>query len=169
MDQRVTIDEIARHRTVVLEGGDGVGKSTLADLLVTQRGFTAVHSPRTPDHQNLTCRYRDLLARPGRLVLDRSFVSELVYGPLYRDRSRLTWEQALGLADVVTARDGVFLHLTAPAAVVRSRLMTRDGQAPELEEIAALGDAYERVLRALADHVSVLTYAAEPESPRPTG
>lgn len=36
MDQRVTTDEIARYRTVVLEGADGVGKSTLADLLVTQ-------------------------------------------------------------------------------------------------------------------------------------
>ncbi|WP_405775562.1 hypothetical protein [Streptomyces sp. NBC_01538] len=169
MDQRVTIDEIARHRTVVLEGGDGVGKSTLASLLVTQHGFTAVHSPRTPDHQDLTHRYRDLLAQPGQLVLDRSFVSELVYGPLYRDRSRLTWDQALDLADLVTARDGVFLHLTAPAAVVHRRLMARDGQAPELEEIAALGDAYERVFRVLTGHVSAFTYAAEPESHRPTG
>ncbi|WP_406003896.1 hypothetical protein [Streptomyces sp. NBC_00829] len=165
----MTIDEIAQHRTVVLEGGDGVGKTTLADLLVTQSGFIAVHSPRTPDHQNLTRRYRDLLARPGRLVLDRSFVSELVYGPLYRDRSRITWDEALGLAGLVTARDGVFLHLTAPAAVVRSRLMARDGQAPELEEIAALGDAYERVFRVLTGHVSAFMYAAEPESHRPTG
>lgn len=169
MDQRVTIDEIAQHRTVVLEGGDGVGKTTLANLLVTQSGFIAVHSPRTPDHQNLTRRYRDLLARPGPLVLDRSFVSELVYGPLYRDRSRLTLEQALALADLVTARDGVFVHLTAPVAVVRSRLMARDGHAPEAEEIAALGEAYERVFRVLASHVPVLRYAAEPESPSPTG
>lgn len=31
-----------------------------------------------PITRNLTRRYRDLLVRPGRLVLDRSFISELV-------------------------------------------------------------------------------------------
>ncbi|GAA5707333.1 MULTISPECIES: hypothetical protein [Streptomyces] len=89
MDRPLTIEEITGHRTVVIEGGDGVGKSTLAKLLVAQHGFISVHSPRTPDHQDLVSRYRELLARPGRLVLDRSFLSELVYGPLYRGHSRL--------------------------------------------------------------------------------
>lgn len=169
MDQRVTLQEIARHHTVVLEGGDGVGKSTLAELLVTQHAFTRVHSPRTPDHQDLTTRYRDLLARPGQLVLDRSFVSELVYGPLYRDRSRLTWDQARELADLVTTRDGLFLHLVAPADMVQNRLMARDGQAPDLDAIAELAHAYQRVFRILADHVPVLTYDTAPDARRSTG
>lgn len=169
MDQRVTIEEIAEYRTVVLEGGDGVGKSTLAELLVTRHSFTAVHSPRTPDHEDLPSRYRDLLARPGRLVLDRSFVSELVYGPLYRNQSRLTWDQARALADLVNTRDGVFLHLTAPAATVQSRLKTRDGQTPQLEEIAKLAQAYQRVFRILANHACVLTYDTAPQGSRLTG
>ncbi|WP_329155684.1 hypothetical protein OIU91_40880 (plasmid) [Streptomyces sp. NBC_01456] len=168
MDRSVTVEEIARHRTVVLEGGDGVGKSTLAGLLVPH-GFTSVHSPRTPDHEDLTRRYRDLLVRPGRLVLDRSFISELVYGPLYRDQSRLTWDQALVLADLVTARDGVFLHVTAPATTVRHRLKTRDGQAPALDEITTLAAAYQQVFRALADHATVLTYNTAPETSHTTG
>jgi thymidylate kinase len=50
VDRSVTADEIARYRTVVFEGGDGVGKGTLAGLLVTHHDFTAVHSSRTPDH-----------------------------------------------------------------------------------------------------------------------
>lgn len=165
----MTLQEIASHRTIVIEGGDGVGKSTLAHLLVTQYGFTAVHSPRTPEHQDLISRYHDLLARPGRLVLDRSFLSELVYGPLYRGHSRLTWIQALDLAQLVTARDGVFLHLTAPAATVHQRLNTRDGQAPALEEITALADAYQRAFRTLTDHVPVLMYDTASSANRPTG
>ncbi|MFI0242829.1 hypothetical protein [Streptomyces sp. NPDC016845] len=158
MDRQVTLEEITGHRTIVIEGGDGVGKSTLAHLLVTQYGFTAIHSPQTPNHQNLTSRYRDLLARPGPLVLDRGFLSELVYGPLYRGYSRLTWSQALDLAQLVTARDGIFLHLTAPAGTVRSRLSARDGRAPDLEAIKELADAYQRVFHVLARHVPVLTY-----------
>lgn len=169
MDQSVTADEIARYRTVVLEGGDGVGKSTLADLLVTHHDFIAVHSPRTPDHENLIERYRKLLARPGRLVLDRSFISELVYGPLYRGQSRLTWHQALELAGIVSARNGVFLHLTAPAATVQSRLAARDGQAPGLDTITELADAYHSVFRVLASHAPVLTYDSTTEGSRPNG
>jgi hypothetical protein len=74
-------------------------------------------------------------------VLDRSFISELVYGPLYRGRSRLTSDQALELASTVSARDGVFLLLTAPAATVRSRLTERDGEASVLKTITELADS----------------------------
>ncbi|MGJ5894310.1 hypothetical protein DF268_24105 [Streptomyces sp. V2] len=169
MARPVTLQEIAGHRTVVLEGGDGVGKSTLAELLVTEHDFTRVHSPRTPDHQDLTGRYRDLLARPGRLVLDRSFVSELVYGPLYRARSRLTWDQALELADLVTTRDGLFVHLTAPAAIVHDRLTARDGHAPNLDTITELAHAYQHVFRTLAGHVPVLTYDTTADARHSTG
>ncbi|MER5549962.1 hypothetical protein ABT072_48155 [Streptomyces sp. NPDC002589] len=169
MAERVTVEEIAAYRTAVLEGCDGVGKSTLAHVLVTGHGFTSVHSPRTPDHQDLINRYRDLLARPGRLVLDRSFLSELVYGPLYRGHSRITWSQALDLAELVTNRDGVFLHLTAPTATVHDRLKNRDGQAPALEEIAALAEAYERTFRTLGAHTPVLTYDTVSNAARTSG
>jgi MoxR-like ATPase len=73
---------ISAHRTVVLEGGDGVGKSTLAQQLARDLGFTIVHSARTPDGVDLAERYQQILSRLERLVLDRSFVSELVYGAL---------------------------------------------------------------------------------------
>jgi hypothetical protein len=54
---------ISAHRTVVLEGCDGVGKSTLAQRLALDFGFTIVHSARTPDGVNLAERYRRF--RPG--------------------------------------------------------------------------------------------------------
>jgi thymidylate kinase len=155
----VTLDQIARHRTVVIEGCDGAGKSNLARQLVAQYGFVAVHCPRTPDHQDLMNRYRELLARPGRLALDRSFLSELVYGPLYRNGSRLTWDQALALAHLVTQRDGIFLHLTEPPEVLCQRLVDRDGEAPDLRVISDLADAYEIAVRTLSSHVPVLTYS----------
>ncbi|MFJ9893636.1 hypothetical protein ACIQPR_09915 [Streptomyces sp. NPDC091280] len=105
-----------------------------------------------------------------RTSLDRSFVSELVCGPLCRDRSRLTWHQALEPADLVTTRDGIFLHLTTPAVIVHSRLKARDGQAPDLEAIAELSHAYQRVFRLLESHATVVTYETAPEAGcRPTG
>ncbi|MGH3839214.1 MAG: hypothetical protein ACRDSF_26480, partial [Pseudonocardiaceae bacterium] len=102
---------------------DGVGKSTLAQQLASGHGFTIVHSGRTPDGVDLSKRYRQILSQPGRLVLDRSFVSELVYGPLHHGGSRLTDADACDLAALVARRDGVLVHLTASASTIRARLL----------------------------------------------
>ncbi|MFD4337819.1 hypothetical protein ACFWPP_11595 [Streptomyces anulatus] len=151
-------DEIAGYQTVVLEGCDGVGKSTLGERLSTHHGFTMVHSPRTPDHLDLASRYRTILAGNERILFDRCFISELVYGPLHRGRSRINWSEAIDLAESVIKRSGVLVHLTAPPAVIHQRLLSRDGEAISLEEITALVTGYERVFSTLADYARVLTY-----------
>jgi hypothetical protein len=151
------LGDIPAHRTVVLEGCDGVGKSTLAQRLALDFGFTIVHSARTPDGVNLAERYRQILSRPGRLALDRSFVSELVYGPMHHGASRLTDAEACDLAALVAHRDGVLAHLTAPASVIRARLLVRDAPtAASPADIESLITAYERVVTTLAPYVPVV-------------
>lgn len=154
----MSVEQIAAgHRTLVLEGCDGVGKTTLAQRLSAHHGFTVVHSPRTPDHLDLAGRYRTILAQEGRLLFDRCFLSELVYGPLHRGRTRITWSEAIDLAETVIARDGLLIHLTAPPALVHQRLLDRDGEAISLDDVTALTTAYRRVFATLADYAPVLT------------
>ena len=153
--------ELARraseYEVVVLEGCDGVGKTTLAAVLATHHGYAVVHSFRTPDGVDLIERYRAILARPGRLLLDRSFVSELVYGPLRHCRSRLNFADATTLAVIVAARGGVLIHLTGQPERIAARLLARDGKAPGLEAIRALIDSYSSVFARLAEHAPVIT------------
>jgi thymidylate kinase len=163
------VQAAAAYQTVVLEGCDGAGKTTLAAHLTQAHGFTVVHSIRTPDHLDLAGRYRDLLQQPVRLVLDRCFISELVYGPLRRGRSRLTWVQAFDLAEAVAARNGVFLHLTAPPAVIHARLIQRDGTAEDLAEVTALVAAYHRAFETLSSYAPVLTIDTTVEELPSTG
>lgn len=154
----MNLDEIAGdYQTLVLEGCDGVGKSTLGERLSTDHGFAVVHSPKTPDHLDLATRYRNILAGPGRILFDRCFISELVYGPLHRGRSRINWSQAIDLAESVIERSGVLVHLTAAPAVIRQRLLLRDGEAVSLEEVSALVTGYDRVFSTLADYTRVFT------------
>jgi broad-specificity NMP kinase len=153
------LDDISAYRTVVLEGCDGVGKSTLARELARDFGFTIVHSARTPDGINLAERYQRILSQPGRLALDRSFVSELVYGPLRHGGSRLTDTDACDLAALVASREGVLMHLTAPASVIRARLLARDGPAAASPaDIEFLIAAYERVVTTLAPYLPVVRF-----------
>ncbi|WP_381563557.1 hypothetical protein [Streptomyces eurythermus] len=159
----------ARYDTVILEGGDGAGKSTFARQLADKHGFTIVHSPPTPDTISLVDRYTELLSMPGRLVLDRCFISELVYGPLHRGHSRITWPEALELVDSVITRKGVLVHLTASPAVIRDRLLQRDGTAPPLSELEDLIAAYQTVFNTLSTYTDVITIRPEPDNTRSTG
>jgi thymidylate kinase len=147
----------ARYEVVVLEGCDGTGKTTLATALAAQHGYTVVHSGRTPDDVDLLARYRSILAIPGKIVLDRSFISELVYRPLQYGRSRLTTSDVTQLALLVAARGGVLVHLTSHPETIVARLRRRDGSAPPLERIHALTDAYRSVFAALTGIAPIIT------------
>ncbi|MFF4189102.1 hypothetical protein ACFYZ9_38525 [Streptomyces sp. NPDC001691] len=166
----MNLDAIAvTHRVLLTDGCDGVGKSTLAAHLAARHGFAVVHSPQTPGSVDLVRRYRQLLASPGRLVLDRCFVSELVYGPLYRGHSRLSWEQAQCLAEQLAGSDGAFVHMTAWPDVIRARLLSRDGTAPPLAALSVLVSAYQRAFDALCPYAPVVTVDTSAGPLTPTG
>jgi thymidylate kinase len=148
---------VSRHHLVVIDGCDGAGKSTLAQAIAAQRGHAVVHATLTPEGVDLFGKYQTILARPGPLVLDRSFVSELVYGPLERGRSRLTCTQATQLAAMVAQRGGVLVHLTGQPDRIAARLLARDGHAPPLTRVTALIASYVEVFGELAAHAPVIT------------
>jgi thymidylate kinase len=145
------------HEVVVLEGCDGVGKTTLAAALATRHAYQMVHATRTPPGVDLTERYTEILARPGRLVLDRSFVSELVYGPIERGHSRLTFTQAADLARTIARRGGILVHVTATPETIHARLERRDGIAPTLRQVRTLTDRYTDVFADLGTIAPVVT------------
>lgn len=142
---------------LVVEGCDGTGKSTLADSLAHEHGFSVIHSPRTPDHVDLAARYREILGRPGPIVLDRAFVSEFVYGPLYRGRVRMSWEEAFDLAELVKARAGAFIHMTGSPQAITERLIERDGTSLPPDELAAIVEAYHRAFETISSYAPVIT------------
>jgi thymidylate kinase len=110
-----------------------------------------------PEGTDLFAKYHALLAQPGRYVLDRSFISELVYGPIDRGYSRLTVAQAAYLAVETARRPGILVHLTGQPHEIAARLLARDGNAPALSRVSALTDAYRGVFAELADYAPVIT------------
>jgi thymidylate kinase len=152
------------HDLIVLEGCDGAGKTTLAAALAARHGYAIVHATLTPEGTDLFEKYRAILARPGPLVLDRSFVSELVYGPLERGYSRLSFEQAAHLASITARRGGLLVHLTGHSDQIAARLLARDGHAPAVSRISELTAAYAGVVARLAAHVPVVTIDTTPSA-----
>ncbi|HEY0937547.1 MAG TPA: hypothetical protein VGD91_27885 [Trebonia sp.] len=147
---------LAAREIVVLDGCDGTGKTTLAQDMRAQYGYRVIHSGRTPDGIDLVRRYRRILAVPGPVVLDRSFISELVYGPLFHGRSRLSRADALSLAAAVGDRGGVLVHLTGSPDAIIARLRHRDGAAPGVDTVNAVVAAYRTAFALLADAAPVV-------------
>lgn len=137
---------LTRYRTLIVEGCEGVGRNRLVAELA-HLGFEVRHMPSALHHLDPALPYRELLAGSGRLAVDGHLLAELVHGPLRRGRSRVTWIQALDLADAVAERDGAMLHLTT-------------------SETTEAATAYARVFRTLAQHVPVVTLdVGEPGGP----
>lgn len=76
---------------IIIEGIDGVGKTTISTSL-EQVGFEIHHLQYDEKNEQ---GFMNLLRRDkGNLVLDRAFITEVVYGPVLRDYSRVD-EKAL--------------------------------------------------------------------------
>lgn len=168
------LQAVTERRTLVVEGCDGVSTSGLTTQLARFHGF-AVERP-SPELRpaDPAGPYFEALRRPGRLVLDGGFLHELVYGPLRRGQSRLSWIQALDFADALAARDGAFVHLCAPARVLLGRPASADDRAPDPAEITAAVTGYAQALTTLGQHAPVLVVDeawaaafAEPDSEQP--
>jgi len=150
--------QLAAYQVIVLEGCDGTGKTTLAAALALQHGYQVIHSGRTPDGTDLADRYQALLTIPGKIILDRSFISELVYGPLDHGRSRLTIPDAADLARRVGARSGVLVHLTGNPDAITARLRTRDGPtASAADRIRAIISTYRDTFAILDGTAPIIT------------
>ncbi|MDX3231948.1 hypothetical protein [Streptomyces sp. ME19-01-6] len=150
------LQEAARHRVLIVEGCSGATRAGLLTWLAHRHGFAVERSPTELPALDPARPYRELLRRPGPLAVDSGFVGELVYGPLRRGHSRVTWIQAFDFAETVAERGGAFVHLTAPPARTE-RLAGRGATAAAMAETEAATAAYERAFTTLAQHAPVFT------------
>ena len=78
---------------IIFEGLDNCGKTTLVDYFVN-RGMKKYHFDYDAQNMDLFTKYMRVLdEKTDILVLDRSFISEMVYGPVLRNNCKLTVEQ----------------------------------------------------------------------------
>jgi hypothetical protein len=110
----------------IIEGADGVGKSTAAAMLVDKFGYNYYHEgPPDPslDGETAHLYYHLVLENMRRpFVWDRSMIGELVYGPMFRGSSRLSTKQVEKLVKKFRREGGRSVLLTLPPAVIAGNL-----------------------------------------------
>lgn len=123
---------------IVVEGIDGVGKTTLVDYLVEQ-GMSKHHFDYDSKNLDLMTKYMKLLEDDtSSLVLDRSFISEMVYGPVIRGKSKLQLCDYRELLLAYKEKGLSVIYLTAPKVELLKR---RQYDADDYSNISRYYDA----------------------------
>ena len=142
---------------LILEGVDGVGKSSLASEL-EKKGYRIVHRLYNPDYVDFAHAYEDLLLEITEpTVLDRSFISEIVYGQILRQHSRLSLEALSHLLKIASMKLGKVLYCYAPDEVIRSRLEEPNNEHENvLRHLAQLVDAYNQLMKQISQQIPII-------------
>lgn len=108
---------------IVLEGIDGVGKTTLANLLSKSLNAGIIHATReTPNDWAWFNELMDL-AKDRNIIMDRSFWGQFAYQDP-EDR-KLTWEQLHELEHRLEQEGGKLIYVTADPVDIMTRLGAR--------------------------------------------
>lgn len=88
---------------VILEGPDGIGKSTLANYLCEKYNLKIIHSSNKTEN---TLDYHNKLIESDNIVLDRANLGEVVYPIVFNRKPKMTWEEQL---DFINNFDGIYI------------------------------------------------------------
>lgn len=127
---------------IVLEGIDGVGKTTLANLLSKTYDAGIIHATReTPNDWAWFNELMDL-AKDRNIIMDRSFWGQFVYQE--PDERKLSWEQLHELEHRLYQEGGRIIYVTANTTDIIERLR---GRAETLSRpLDLLKERYEAVI-----------------------
>lgn len=117
----------------VYEGPDFAGKSTLAEA----SGARVVHNGPVPEGRDAEDWYtQQFLSFDPRedVVLDRAHVGELIYGPIFRGRSGLTWTQYNALTGMLVRLGARLVYVDTSDRVLRERFHSARGDDMVKEE-----------------------------------
>lgn len=127
---------------IVLEGIDGVGKTTLANLLSKTYDAGIIHATReTPNDWAWFNELMDL-AKDRNIIMDRSFWGQFVYQD--PEERKLSWEQLHELEHRLYQEGGRIIYVTANTSDIIERLK---GRAETLSRpLDLLKERYEAVI-----------------------
>ena len=150
---------------LIVEGMDGVGKTTLVNYFVSN-GMKKHHFDYDIKNMDLMSKYMRILKEDTTsLVLDRSFISEMVYGPVLRGKSKIDLKDYTELLKAYKQVNTSIIYLTATK---EDLLFRRAGDVNDYNTIVRyydlLNKQYDSIMRYSEDYIDVYQYDTSLES-----
>ena len=98
---------------IILEGLDKCGKTTFAQNFAVDGTAIIKHSTKEDDAVDVLAKYAPL-ANERTVILDRSFLSEMTYGPVYRGEMRITPAKLMKITKLLHSTPHIILYFSRP-------------------------------------------------------
>lgn len=106
---------------IIIEGCDGVGKTTLANKLAKVFNASVEHDKHPETYSN----YMNRLQKPGNVIFDRFMIGQFVYNS--SEERPMSYRELSDLIDYCKSRpDVVLIYVTLDKEVLLNRLLSRD-------------------------------------------
>lgn len=104
---------------LIIEGLDGCGKTTLVSGLIQEKYNLIVPQQQV---NNSYQQHKEILQNSNlSSMIDRSFISEIVYGKILANKTKLTEEEFFKLLKLYGAHNSMLFYLYAPKEVLLER------------------------------------------------
>lgn len=142
------------NKMVIIEGLDGTGKSTVSNKLI-ELGYIVHHLTYEEKSEE---GYLSVLKRDtDKLALDRSFISELVYGPILRNYSRINEVQTKNIIDHYCQVGVKIIYLKSSKVTLLDRRKNDKEDVDMLNRyFEQINDGYDKVIKWLSPIIPVV-------------
>lgn len=114
---------------IILEGADGVGKTTLANILAFKYGLDICHCTQ---HDPADFKFYNESVRKNNVIWDRHTIGELIYPKIFDRKQQISGEDArIVLWNAKELGAKVFV-LTEDPLLLQMRLLNRSGEDPRI-------------------------------------
>lgn len=138
--------------SIILEGPDGAGKSTLAAILAEELNLDILRMTENGPKRIEEYRKRIKLKR---CVIDRCWISEMLYSRVFERNSRVCWGDGLDLLRSCGDNDVTVVFVLPPLDRIKENLEKRGDEHLDeiLPKLGELREAYERFAK---DHKEII-------------
>ena len=134
----------------IIDGADGSGKTTLAKRLSDITGYKYFHFsyPKTIEEKlNMVQNYREFIKNNPNAILDRSWYSEMVYGPVMRGPSYVSHRDMQDLELLLAKYGGLIIYCTDKPEVLWKRATERgEDYVTDYTKFVAICEKFDEVL-----------------------